>query len=286
MKKPDPWVVTVRGGCRPPGVSGVSGAPNSRKKRSTDEPLCSSKLSERFVCTPITAGFTASTTSAKLAGPGLPRLKSEADDRGQADRSEAGQSCGARRAAEAPAAAANAMIQTRTAARRERDFFAAVRLRSCMHPRCPKRPSHSMFPGDALRAPHRAISRSRQRGGIEPVPGHADPWYRCQPCGLSVHDRLNALGRLLGVEVAYRRRQRSIPEVDGRPPDDGSGPVNDETKTAALVEECQAMASRILIDAALAEAGDLSLPHHGLLRENDHVDHLRKCSTTTTCSNP
>ena len=75
---------------------------------------------------------------------------------------------------------------------------------------------------------------------------------------------LNALGRLLGVEVAHRRRQRSIAEVDDRPPDDGSAPVDDEAKTSALVEECQSIAPRILIHAALAQAGDLSLAHHGL----------------------
>jgi hypothetical protein len=69
---------------------------------------------------------------------------------------------------------------------------------------------------------------------------------------------LNALGRLLGVEVAYRRRQRSIAEVDGRPLDDGSGAVDDEAKTSALVEECQPIPPRILIHAALAQAGDLS----------------------------
>jgi hypothetical protein len=75
---------------------------------------------------------------------------------------------------------------------------------------------------------------------------------------------LNALDRLLGAELAYRRRQRSIAEVDGRPLDDGSGPVDDEAKTEALVEECQPIAPRILIHAALAHAGDLSLAHHGL----------------------
>jgi hypothetical protein len=75
---------------------------------------------------------------------------------------------------------------------------------------------------------------------------------------------LNALGRRLGAEIVYRRRQRSIAEVDGRPLDDGSGPVDDEAKTSALVEECQPIAPRILIHAALAQAGDLSLAHHGL----------------------
>ena len=45
---------------------------------------------------------------------------------------------------------------------------------------------------------------------------------------------LNALGRRLGAEIVYRRRQRSIAEVDGRPLDDGSGPVDDEAKTSAL----------------------------------------------------
>jgi hypothetical protein len=64
---------------------------------------------------------------------------------------------------------------------------------------------------------------------------------------------LSALGRLLGAEVAYRRRQRSIAEVDDRPLDDGSGPVDDEAKTSALVEECQPIAPRILIHAALAQ---------------------------------
>ncbi len=75
---------------------------------------------------------------------------------------------------------------------------------------------------------------------------------------------LNALGHLLGTEVAYRRWQRSIAEVDDRPLDDGSGPVDDEAKTSTLVEECQPIAPRILIHAALAQAGDLSLAHHGL----------------------
>src|SRR5438552_10926091 len=74
----------------------------------------------------------------------------------------------------------------------------------------------------------------------------------------------NALGRLLGAEVAHRRRQRSIAEVDDRPPDDGSAPVDDEAKTSALVEECQPIAPGILIHAALAQAGDLSFAHHRL----------------------
>src|SRR5947199_7772855 len=138
MKKPDPWVVTMRGRCRLPGVSGASGAPNSRKKRSTDAPPCSSKLSDRFVCTPITAGFTASTISAKPAGPELPRPTSKSDGHSEAVRSDVGQSCGARRTAEAPAAAANATMQTRTAARSEgaRDFTSVRLSLFCMYPRC------------------------------------------------------------------------------------------------------------------------------------------------------
>jgi hypothetical protein len=53
---------------------------------------------------------------------------------------------------------------------------------------------------------------------------------------------LNALGHLLSAG-----------------PDDGSRPVDNEAKTLALVEECQPIAPRILIHAALAQAGDLSL---------------------------
>jgi hypothetical protein len=53
-----------------------------------------------------------------------------------------------------------------------------------------------------------------------------------------------------GAEVTYRRRQRAIAEVDNRPLDDGSGLVDDEAKTSALVEECQPIAPRILIHAA------------------------------------
>src|SRR5215216_6061935 len=66
--------------------------------------------------------------------------------------------------------------------------------------------------------------------------------------------------------VAHRCRQRAITEVDAQAPNDGSRLVDDETKTPALVEEGQPIAPRILIHAALAQAGDLSLPHHGLNR--------------------
>src|SRR6266566_8613577 len=68
------------------------------------------------------------------------------------------------------------------------------------------------------------------------------PALRVSACAV-----LNALDRLLGAEVAYRRRQRSIAEVDGRPLDDGSGPVDDEAKASALAEECQPIAPCILI---------------------------------------
>ena len=171
----------MRGRCRPPGVSGASGAPNSRKKRSTDEPPWSSKLSERFVCTPMTAGFTASTISAKPAGPELPRPTSKSDGHSEAVCSDVGQSRGARRTAEAPAAAANATMQTRTAARSEsaRDFT-SVRLFS-MYPRCsasfalvgdlrrtrPKKPPR--FARIALHGHSRVHVNAAASG---PVPGH------------------------------------------------------------------------------------------------------------------
>jgi hypothetical protein len=53
--------------------------------------------------------------------------------------------------------------------------------------------------------------------------------------GLRVSQALHTVGHLLGVAVAHRRRQRPITEVDDRPLDDGSSPVDDEAKTSALV---------------------------------------------------
>src|SRR5262245_19012740 len=81
MKKPDPCVVTILGGWRPPGVCGFSGGgPKRRRNRPPGalEPPCSSEASERLVCTPTTAGFAASTMSAKPAGPELLRPNSSA----------------------------------------------------------------------------------------------------------------------------------------------------------------------------------------------------------------
>src|SRR5262245_62410199 len=82
MKKPDPCEVTTLAGRLAPGVA-TCGASNGRKGRSRDAPAPrdSSELPEVLVCTPTTAGFTASTTSAKLAGP---------EPRGRTSRSAAG----------------------------------------------------------------------------------------------------------------------------------------------------------------------------------------------------
>src|SRR5262249_29223712 len=155
MKKPDPCVVTSRGGWRPPGVSGVSGGvPNSRKKRSMGEPLCSSKFSERFVFTPMTAGFTASTTLAKLVGPEALRPKSSAADCGDAECTGARQSSGTR-LAEAPAAAASAMLQTSTAGRPD-GLFVAVGFWSSMCPRCRANVSFALVGDLKKKSPHKA----------------------------------------------------------------------------------------------------------------------------------
>jgi hypothetical protein len=88
-----------------------------------------------LVCTPMTAGFTASTISAKLAGPEAVRPKSAAADGSDAECSGTRQPSGKRRVAEAPAAAASAIMQKRTAGRPD-GLFVAVGFWSSMRPRC------------------------------------------------------------------------------------------------------------------------------------------------------
>src|SRR3982074_3572005 len=121
MKKPDPCAVMIRSG-RWPGEPGKCGAPKRRENRSRGD--CgprSSKLTVTLVCTPITAGFTASTTSAKLAGA---ELGCAATDVGH--RCGVGDCDVSTRAADTPASAPRTTASANVPARRSgRDAVAA-----------------------------------------------------------------------------------------------------------------------------------------------------------------
>src|SRR6266404_3392866 len=85
--------------------------------------------------------------------------------------------------------------------------------------------------GASLTAARTAGRRLRPLFGQAADKGHGiAPSLAGRACAIVV----NALERLLGAELAYRCRQRSIGEVDGRPLDNGSGLVDDEAKRRLL----------------------------------------------------
>jgi hypothetical protein len=72
---------------------------------------------------------------------------------------------------------------------------------------------------------------------------------------------------LLVSGFAHRRRQRVVAEVDCRLPDEAAFAVDDEPKPSALVKG-EPVASGILIDAALAAAGNCGFAHQRLHPRN------------------
>jgi hypothetical protein len=83
-------------------------------------------------------------------------------------------------------------------------------------------------------------------------------------CEMSAVSLWPAAARELTAGAAHRRRPRRIAEIHARALNDSSRFVDDEAKVSLLVEESQPIAARVLIHAALAQARDLSVPHHGV----------------------